>query len=64
MLVLTAKIVIHLSFFLYFVIDEITEILDIEVFVTKQERLKREESKNQALKKESELRRFIASTAV
>jgi hypothetical protein len=50
MLVLTAKIAIHLSFFIYFIIDEITEILDIEVFVTKQERLKREESKNKASK--------------
>lgn len=41
-LVLTTKIAFYLSFFLYFVINEITEILDIEVFVTKQERLKRD----------------------
>jgi hypothetical protein len=35
MLFFTAKIAIQLSVFIYFVIDEITEILDIEVFVTK-----------------------------
>ena len=42
MLVLFTKIAVYLSLFILFVISEITEILDIEVFVTKQERLKRD----------------------
>ena len=64
MLVLTTKIAFYLSFFLYFVINEITEILDIEVFVTKQERLKRDSQSTTAKKNESELKKFIAATAI
>ena len=64
MLVLFTKIAVYLSLFILFVISEITEILDIEVFVTKQERLKRDSAQNQIKKNESELKKFIAASAV
>jgi len=41
-MVLSAKITLVLSVYLFSVVTEIAEILDIQVFVTKQERLKRE----------------------
>lgn len=37
-----AKLTIYLATYIYFVVNEIAEILDIEIFVTKQERLKRD----------------------
>jgi len=63
-LCLAAAAVIFEGFWLYFVFSECAEILGIEVFVTKQERLKRDSLKQKIKKNNTELSNFIAANEI